>query len=1297
MKKIIYSAAAMALAFFAVSCQQENLEPIVKANTVTYTVQVADAVATKALGDDVAAVNELVYEVYRTKAVETKEFTTADNLLYHKTAEIKNGVATIELEFVNDQNFTVLFWAHTAGNTVYDVDDLTSVTITSPDDANNVNAQAFVGRDFVRDCVSDANGKVTLHRPVSQLNIATTPASLNIEGQTTVDLEGSSVKVTGLYTTYNIATLCPTGATATEYTYTETAVPTDALTVNGESYTYVAMNYVGFAPEVGTNVTVSYVINTTEGNIDNEIVNVPVKPNYRTNIVGNLITSKTEYTITLEDEWYTPENVLAEAWSQTGSYAYAINEGAPAATLAAVLAHADAAAKAAATKSAEGPVVTIALSEGVVWETGAGIGSTPLLPEDSPISTVVINGNGKTFTATGAGVGQVRLANGALLTFNNVKVVDLSVSYAENSWEYGYLEFAGNLEFNNCEFVNAIMVEGETAAFADCSFNSHDDNQYAVWVNSGATTFTGCTFAGARGLKVHEAYGSEVASVVVDDCLFTELTKKPGIALGDLNAETAVTIENSTFDRCQSGDQKNYMYETDTDVTTFAFSCENNVVIPSGDAFVEQEDESWVVSSVEGLKKALASVTNGKTIYLADGTYDALFLVGTQTFTLKALNAGQAVIAGRVCVAGNQESVITCEDLHFAVSENTSGLFNNQYYDKTKGYIIGNYSGSIVVKNCKFTGMTDDFGAIYYYSFDEGNATTEKLEKLVVENCQFEGGRAIRSRSNVSVTGSQFKGLINPCLQVLGIGASDVHSTVEFTGNTSDAAVSGVCIKTSNFVTQNITFNVGDNTNCNVISFDSKNLNNLYPETYTFAGEVKALSAEDSAGLKYLMSKAQAGDTINLLAGSYKMESYKAGVKIQGVDRATVVVDVQGAKFGVNGDVNIENVTLKFKNDNYMGFQHTATELYKNCNIEGQPFLYGENVTYDACTFTQTSSDLYNVWTYGAKNVTFNSCTFNSAGKAVLVYAETAHVQNVTFNDCVLNASVPVAGKAAVEIDSSFPSGGTGKYTINLNNTVANGFAEGSVSKSTLWNVKKGEANCDVLVNGKNMLADGVATENGAYLLLNAKGLYWFADQVNVAKNAFNGKTVKLAADIDLANAAWTPVGQTGATQFKGTFDGQGKTISNLNIDVTAQTGGNYSSGLFGWLNAATVKNVNVNYATVKGNHNVAVIAGYLETSGCSVINCHVENAALECHVANDDANGDKCAVIVAYANNAGVLVKDCTAKNSTVSAGRDAGQVVGAAKTDYVVNCSATNVTVTANGEGTGKNIRNEVIGRVL
>ena len=310
MKKILLFASALPGLFLAGSCQRENLEPMESANTVTYTVQVADAVETKALGEDVNAVNELVYEVWRTAGTEITGFNAEnDNLLYHKTAEVKNGVATVEIEFVNDQNFIVLFWAHTKDNGVYNVENLTNVTITSPDVANNVNAQAFVGRDFVRDCVSDAQGKVTLVRPVSQLNIATTPESLVFEAEpgetgSTVVLEGSSVKVTGLATSYNIAKLSALGRTATEYEYTETAVPTDVLTVNGKNYTYVAMNYVGFAPEMGTSdVTVSYVINTSEGNIDNKILNVPVKPNYRTNIIGNLITSKTDYTIELDKTW----------------------------------------------------------------------------------------------------------------------------------------------------------------------------------------------------------------------------------------------------------------------------------------------------------------------------------------------------------------------------------------------------------------------------------------------------------------------------------------------------------------------------------------------------------------------------------------------------------------------------------------------------------------------------------------------------------------------------------------------------------------------------------------------------------------------------------------------------------------------------------------------------------------------------------------------------------------------------------------------------------------------------------
>ncbi len=240
-----------------------------------------------------------------------------------------------------------------------------------------------------------------------------------------------------------------------------------------------------------------------------------------------------------------------------------------------------------------------------------------------------------------------------------------------------------------------------------------------------------------------------------------------------------------------------------------------------------------------------------------------------------------------------------------------------------------------------------------------------------------------------------------------------------------------------------------------------------------------------------------------------------------------------------------------------------------------------------------------------------------------------------------------------------------------------------------------------IMIDGKLSVANGVLADDAAYYISNKAGMFWFANEVNVKKNAFDGKTVKLTADVDLNNEVWTPVGQTGAKTFNGVFDGQNYTIYNLNVDSSSQTGANYSSGLFGWVETHSegkgiLKNVKIENATIKGNHNCGALVGYITEKYARVQNCHVVNASIECHYANGDANGDKAGALIGNATNA-TLVDGCSATNSTVSAGRDAGQLIGAAKLENVTNCSATNVTVTDNGEGTGKNIRNEVVGRVL
>ena len=192
-------------------------------------------------------------------------------------------------------------------------------------------------------------------------------------------------------------------------------------------------------------------------------------------------------------------------------------------------------------------------------------------------------------------------------------------------------------------------------------------------------------------------------------------------------------------------------------------------------------------------------------------------------------------------------------------------------------------------------------------------------------------------------------------------------------------------------------------------------------------------------------------------------EDVAEGVTFSG-DKTTVISIPQAIVYS-GKTIGFSGVTVKSPNANYIGIQHAKAVTYTGCVIEGQPFSYAEKAVYNKCTFKQTSRDAYNIWTYGSKDITFNSCRFECAGKSVLIYHEGAvTVQNATFNNCEFIASAPVDGKAAIEVDSSYP----GTYVININHCTATGFGSGSQSGKSLWNVKKDktEKHTQVFVDG---------------------------------------------------------------------------------------------------------------------------------------------------------------------------------------------------------------------------------------
>ena len=88
------------------------------------------------------------------------------------------------------------------------------------------------------------------------------------------------------------------------------------------------------------------------------------------------------------------------------------------------------------------------------------------------------------------------------------------------------------------------------------------------------------------------------------------------------------------------------------------------------------------------------------------------------------------------------------------------------------------------------------------------------------------------------------------------------------------------------------------------------------------------------------------------------------------------------------------------------------------------------------------------------------------------------------------------------------------------------------------------------------------------YQISTGKELVYLAQLVNDGNN-FSGKTIVLTADIDLNNQAWTPIGNENGFDaelaFSGTFNGDGYTVSGLNVPDT------YFPGLFGQISTSAV------------------------------------------------------------------------------------------------------------------------------
>ena len=129
-----------------------------------------------------------------------------------------------------------------------------------------------------------------------------------------------------------------------------------------------------------------------------------------------------------------------------------------------------------------------------------------------------------------------------------------------------------------------------------------------------------------------------------------------------------------------------------------------------------------------------------------------------------------------------------------------------------------------------------------------------------------------------------------------------------------------------------------------------------------------------------------------------------------------------------------------------------------------------------------------------------------------------------------------------------------------------------------------------------------------------------FRDSVNNGVT-YEGVSVKLNSDIDLNDEkTWTPIGsgtrsgaayETSSHPFKGIFDGNNKTISNLNVTQDSSSKA-ATIGLFGIVEGGTIKNIKMEKVNIsdKVSENVGAIVGILIGNG-TIDNAIVQSGSI--------------------------------------------------------------------------------------
>ena len=254
---------------------------------------------------DGTGVDQLMWAIFS----ETGELVLQKSVKNDVTDLLSASGHSMYVTLAKGTTYKAIFWAQNSACGAYTVSDDMKVTIDYAGINNDESRDAFFASSdpFT---VDGSTVSVVLKRPFAQVNVGAFPWDVEYAEESGMNVALSAANISGVPNIINLFDGAVEGEV--DVVYTQSSIPQENLYVDmdedgvDEAYDYISMSYILAAPESSVHAmsfTISDLDNGVSTVLESGLSSVPVKRNWRTNIVGQVLTGEMTFNIKIDPSY----------------------------------------------------------------------------------------------------------------------------------------------------------------------------------------------------------------------------------------------------------------------------------------------------------------------------------------------------------------------------------------------------------------------------------------------------------------------------------------------------------------------------------------------------------------------------------------------------------------------------------------------------------------------------------------------------------------------------------------------------------------------------------------------------------------------------------------------------------------------------------------------------------------------------------------------------------------------------------------------------------------------------------